>query len=48
MWAKKNDLRTVALVGARRGRMAEVAEQMIIVNAGMPPGHGRPVKSRPC
>ncbi len=31
-WARKNGLRTVALVGARRGRMAEVAEQAIVIN----------------
>ena len=31
-WAKRNGLRTVALVGARRGRMAEVAEQVIVIN----------------
>ena len=31
-WARQNGLRTVALVGAKRGRMAEVAEQVIVVN----------------
>jgi D-sedoheptulose 7-phosphate isomerase len=31
-WAKQNGLRTVALVGAKRGRMAEVAEQAIVIN----------------
>lgn len=31
-WAKQNGLRTVALVGAKRGRLAEIAEQAIIVN----------------
>jgi D-sedoheptulose 7-phosphate isomerase len=31
-WAKAHGLRTVALVGARRGRMAEVAEQAIVIN----------------
>jgi len=31
-WAKRNGLRTVALVGARRGRMAEIAEQVIVIN----------------
>jgi D-sedoheptulose 7-phosphate isomerase len=31
-WAKKSGLRTVALVGARRGRMAEIAEQAIVIN----------------
>lgn len=31
-WAKHNGLRTVALVGARRGRMAEIANQVIVIN----------------
>jgi D-sedoheptulose 7-phosphate isomerase len=31
-WAKQNGLRTVALVGAKRGRMAEIAEQVIVIN----------------
>ena len=31
-WAKVNDLRTVAIVGARRGRLAEIAEQVIVIN----------------
>src|SRR5258708_25295777 len=31
-WAKKNGLRTVAMVGAKRGRMAEIAEQSIVIN----------------
>jgi D-sedoheptulose 7-phosphate isomerase len=31
-WAKKNGLYTVALVGAKRGRMAEVAEQVLVIN----------------
>ncbi len=30
-WAKQNGLQTVALVGAKRGRMAEIAEQSIVV-----------------
>jgi len=30
-WAKKNGLRTVAFVGAKRGRMAEIAEQVIVI-----------------
>ena len=29
---EKNGLRTVALVGAKRGRMAEIAEQAIVIN----------------
>jgi D-sedoheptulose 7-phosphate isomerase len=31
-WAAKNGLHTVALVGARRGRMAGIAEQVIVIN----------------
>jgi len=31
-WAKANGLQTVALVGSKRGRMAEIAEQSIIIN----------------
>ena len=31
-WAKKTGLHTVALVGAKRGRMAEIAEQAIVIN----------------
>ncbi len=31
-WAKHKGLRTVALVGAKRGRMAEIAEQAIVIN----------------
>ena len=31
-WATKNGLHTVALVGAKRGRMAEIAEQVNIIN----------------
>jgi D-sedoheptulose 7-phosphate isomerase len=31
-WAKQHGLRTIALVGAKRGRMAEVAEQVITIN----------------
>src|SRR6185436_5858698 len=30
-WAKKNGMQTVALVGAKRGRMAEIAEQVIVI-----------------
>ena len=30
-WARENGLRTVALVGARRGRMADIAEQSIVI-----------------
>src|SRR6267143_1028125 len=31
-WAKQHGLRTVALVGAKRGRMAEIAEQVLVIN----------------
>src|SRR5262245_1395096 len=31
-WARKNGLGTVALVGAKRGRMAEIAAQAIVIN----------------
>jgi D-sedoheptulose 7-phosphate isomerase len=31
-WAKKNGLRTVALVGAKRGRMAELADTVIVIH----------------
>jgi D-sedoheptulose 7-phosphate isomerase len=31
-WAGKNDLKTVAIVGAKRGRMAELASQVIVIN----------------
>jgi D-sedoheptulose 7-phosphate isomerase len=30
-WAKQNGLHTVALVGAKRGQMAELAEQTIVI-----------------
>jgi D-sedoheptulose 7-phosphate isomerase len=31
-WAKKNRLHTIALVGAKRGRMADLAQQAIVIN----------------
>jgi D-sedoheptulose 7-phosphate isomerase len=31
-WARKHGLHTVALVGAKRGRMADIAEQVIVIN----------------
>jgi D-sedoheptulose 7-phosphate isomerase len=31
-WAKQNRLHTVALVGAKRGRMAEIAERVLVIN----------------
>jgi D-sedoheptulose 7-phosphate isomerase len=31
-WAKEHGLHTVALVGAKRGRMAEVAEKALVIN----------------
>lgn len=30
-WAKKNGLHTVALVGAKRGRMADIAQDVIVI-----------------
>jgi D-sedoheptulose 7-phosphate isomerase len=30
-WAKKNGLKTIALVGAKRGCMAEIADQVIVI-----------------
>ena len=31
-WANQNQLNTVALVGASRGKMAEIAKRVIVVN----------------
>jgi D-sedoheptulose 7-phosphate isomerase len=31
-WSRKNGLHTIALVGAKRGRMAELASQVIVIN----------------
>lgn len=31
-WAKNHGLKTAALVGAKRGRMAELAEQVLVIN----------------
>ena len=31
-WAKKNGLHTIALVGAKRGRMADIAQDVIVIN----------------
>jgi D-sedoheptulose 7-phosphate isomerase len=31
-WAKKNGLHTIALVGAKRGRMAEIAHDVVVIN----------------
>jgi D-sedoheptulose 7-phosphate isomerase len=31
-WARKSGLKTIAFVGARRGRLAEIAEQVITIN----------------
>jgi D-sedoheptulose 7-phosphate isomerase len=31
-WAKTHGLKTAALVGAKRGRMAEIADQTIVIN----------------
>lgn len=30
-WAKEHELRTIAMVGAKRGRSAEIAEQVLVV-----------------
>jgi D-sedoheptulose 7-phosphate isomerase len=32
-WAKQNGLHTIALVGAKRGKVAELAEQVIVINS---------------
>src|SRR5438105_5250600 len=32
-WAKANGLSTIALVGAKRGRLADLAEQVIVINS---------------
>jgi D-sedoheptulose 7-phosphate isomerase len=32
-WAKANGLQTIALVGAKRGRMAEIADHVIVINS---------------
>ncbi len=31
-WARENGLKTIALVGAKRGKMAELADQTIVIN----------------
>jgi D-sedoheptulose 7-phosphate isomerase len=31
-WAKANGLKTIALVGAKRGRMAEIADHVVVIN----------------
>ena len=31
-WAKKNGVKTLVIVGAKRGRMAEVADEAIVIN----------------
>jgi D-sedoheptulose 7-phosphate isomerase len=31
-WAKKNSLKTIALVGAKRGGMADIADQTIVID----------------
>jgi D-sedoheptulose 7-phosphate isomerase len=31
-WSKKNGLKTIALVGGKRGKMAEVADQVVVIN----------------
>src|ERR1043166_9645477 len=32
-WAKSNGLYTIALVGAKRGRLAEIAEQVVVIDS---------------
>jgi D-sedoheptulose 7-phosphate isomerase len=32
-WAKENGLHTIALVGAKRGRMAEIATQSVVIDS---------------
>lgn len=32
-WAKKNGLHTVALVGGKRGKLAEIAHQTLVINS---------------
>jgi D-sedoheptulose 7-phosphate isomerase len=32
-WAKHNGLHTVALVGGKRGKLADIAEQVIVINS---------------
>jgi D-sedoheptulose 7-phosphate isomerase len=32
-WAKQNGLHVIALVGAKRGRMAEIADQAIVIDS---------------
>ncbi len=32
-WAKNNGLYVIALVGAKRGRMAEIADQAVVINS---------------
>ncbi len=31
-WAKKNEVHTIALVGGKRGRLAEIADQAIVIS----------------
>jgi D-sedoheptulose 7-phosphate isomerase len=32
-WARKNGLQTIALVGAKRGKLADIADQAIVINS---------------
>ena len=32
-WAKKNGLHTIALVGGKRGKLADIADQAIVINS---------------
>ena len=31
-WSRSNGLHTIALVGAKRGRMAEIAHDVVVIN----------------
>src|SRR6187200_1582793 len=37
-WAKKNGLRTIALVGGKKGKLAEIADSVIVIDS---PHYGR-------
>jgi D-sedoheptulose 7-phosphate isomerase len=32
-WAKANGVRTIALVGGKRGRLAEIADQVVVIDS---------------
>jgi len=37
-WAKKNGLHTIALVGGKKGKLAEIADSVIVIDS---PHYGR-------